>query len=147
MTAAARMRGISASLPAKSQDEGNQRFLAGKEPGSGAVDAAARTDDEDADDAGEQHAGHAHAGHEVEFFGDDEGTDSVHQRKGQGDYQGPDGADVPEAFSGRSFQRVGGTCAAIVQDQHRQKDVDEDAEERGTGAGLRFIHELNDVSS
>lgn len=60
------------------QNEGDQRFLAGKEPGSGAVDAASRPDDEDADDAGESTPAMPTPDMRSNFFGDDQGTDSVH---------------------------------------------------------------------
>ena len=96
------------------------------------MDAPLRPDDEDADDARQQHAGHAYAGHQVKFPGDDQGTDSIDQGKGKGENERPYRADVPEAFPRRTFQGIGGARAAVVQNQYREQDVDENSQQGGT---------------
>ena len=95
------------------------------------MDAPFRPDDEDADDARQQHAGHAYDGHQVKFPGDGQGTDAVDEGEGKGDDERPYRADVPETFSLRTFQGIGGACAAVVQNQYREEDVDENSQQGG----------------
>ena len=117
--------------PGRRQDKGDQGFFSGEQPGCGAVDAPFRADDEDADDTRQQHAGHAYDGHQVKFPGDDQGTDTIDKGEGKGDDEGPYRADMPEIFSFRAFQGIGGPRAAIVQNQHREEDVDENPQQGG----------------
>ena len=113
-TAAARIRGIRASFPANSQ--GVALWM---RP-SGPMTKMLMTP-----------AGHAYDGHQVKFPGDDQGTDTIDKGEGKGDDEGPYRADMPEIFSFRAFQGIGGPRAAIVQNQHREEDVDENPQQGG----------------
>jgi len=76
-------------------------------------------------------AGHAYAGHQVKFPGDGQGTDAIDEWEGKGDDERPYRADMPETFSLRTFQGIGGACAAVVQNQYREEDVDENSQQGG----------------
>ena len=108
------------------EDEGDGGFLEPEKDGGGGVDGAVFFPEKEGEPAGEEDGDEAEDGEEVEFLVFEEKPEAITDGKGEGDREGPHGADVPELGA----VDEAGIFAEFAQSQHGNEDVDENVGER-----------------